>query len=206
MEITEVRVKLVDIPRERLKAFCSITFDHDFVIRDLKIIDGANGTFVAMPSRKLADRCPKCGSKNHLRARYCNHCGTALDENRASKDAHGRVKLHADVAHPINAACRERIQKAVIEAYEQELEASKKPGYKPAKLSDDDEFDGSDYDSLIADLKREAAARREAHEQPQAQQPVDSAERADQDTPEPAEDIETTRKAEDEADFGAGIL
>jgi len=63
VEITEVRIKLMEEPGERLKAFCSITFDNCFVVRDLKIIDGSNGPFVAMPSRKLTDRCPGCGSK-----------------------------------------------------------------------------------------------------------------------------------------------
>ncbi|MFO1093344.1 MAG: SpoVG family protein [Planctomycetaceae bacterium] len=57
MEITEVRIKLADEVRERLHAFCSITLDGCFVIRDLKIIEGARGPFVAMPSRKLTDRC-----------------------------------------------------------------------------------------------------------------------------------------------------
>ena len=68
MEISEVRIKLMDDPHERLQAFCSITFDSCFVIRDLKIIQGAKGSFVAMPSRKLTDRCPRCHYKNHLRA------------------------------------------------------------------------------------------------------------------------------------------
>ena len=58
MEITEVRVKLMDEPGERLQAFCSITFDDAFVVRDLKIIEGATGPFVAMPSRKLTAHCP----------------------------------------------------------------------------------------------------------------------------------------------------
>ena len=60
MEITEVRVKLMDEPGERLKAFCSITFDDCFVVRDLKIIEGTSGPFVAMPSRKLTAHCPNC--------------------------------------------------------------------------------------------------------------------------------------------------
>ena len=81
MEITEVRIKLMDDnsgSNERLQAFCSITFDDMFVIRDLKIIDGATGPFVAMPSRKLSGHCPRCGYKNHLRAAYCNQCGVKL--------------------------------------------------------------------------------------------------------------------------------
>jgi stage V sporulation protein G len=142
MEITEVRVKLVERSSERLRAFCSVTFDGDFVIRDLKIIDGVSGVFVAMPSRKLSDRCPKCGSKNHLRARFCNECGNRLNENRAPKDADGRAKLHADIAHPINAACRERIQIEVVKAYEDELERAKSPDYQPISFDDfDDDFE-----------------------------------------------------------------
>ena len=78
MVITEVRIKLMEDNNERLLAFCSVTFDDAFVVRDLKIIEGAKGSFVAMPSRKLTDRCPQCGYKNHLRARFCNQCATVL--------------------------------------------------------------------------------------------------------------------------------
>ncbi len=132
MEITEVRIKLMEDnsgSNERLQAFCSITFDDMFVIRDLKIIEGAKGFFVAMPSRKLTDRCHNCGTKNHLRSRFCNQCGSRLDENRAIRDADGRAKLHADIAHPINSMCREKIQGAVLASYADELERSKLPGY-----------------------------------------------------------------------------
>src|SRR3954467_10854104 len=94
---------------ERLQAFCSITFDDCFVIRDLKIIEGTKGSFVAMPSRKLTDRCGSCGSKNHLTARHCNQCGGRLDESRALRSTDGRAKLHADIAHPISSSCREAI-------------------------------------------------------------------------------------------------
>jgi len=141
MDVTEVKVKLVDIKQERLKAFCTVTLDGEFVVRDLKIVEGTSGYFVAMPSRKLADRCPGCGTKNHLRARYCNECGTKLRENRAAKNATGRAKLHADIAHPINAQCREKIQKAVVEAYERELERARSPGYKPPDLEEDFDYE-----------------------------------------------------------------
>ena len=129
MEITEVRIKLVQDNNERLQAFCSVTFDDAFVVRDLKIIEGTKGSFVAMPSRKLTDRCPQCSCKNHLRARFCNQCGAKLDEDRAIRDADGRAKLHADIAHPINSACREVIQGAVLRSYNEERERSKQPGY-----------------------------------------------------------------------------
>jgi stage V sporulation protein G len=141
--ITEVRIKLMEDnnENERLQAFCSVTFDDAFVVRDLKIIEGTKGSFVAMPSRKLTDRCPGCGCKNHLRARFCNQCGGKLDEDRATRDADGRVKLHADIAHPINSACREVIQTAVLKAFHAEKERAKQPGY----VCTYDDYD-SDYD------------------------------------------------------------
>jgi len=142
VEITEVRIKLMEEPGERLKAFCSITFDNCFVVRDLKIIDGSNGPFVAMPSRKLTSHCPGCGMKNHLRAQYCNHCGKRLEDSRAPKDAEGRAKLYADIAHPINSHCREMIQEFVIRDYYEEIERAKQPGY--ISRYDDFEFEYSD--------------------------------------------------------------
>ena len=144
MVITEVRIKLMEdnSENELLQAFCSVTFDDAFVVRDLKIIEGTKGSFVAMPSRKLTDRCPGCGCKNHLRARYCNQCGGKLDEDRATRDADGRVKLHADIAHPINSACREVIQSAVLKSFREEKERSKLPGY----VCTYDDYDGGDFD------------------------------------------------------------
>ncbi len=53
MDITEVRVFPVD--EDKLKAYVTITIDNCFVIRDLKIIDGTKGLFVAMPSKKRKD-------------------------------------------------------------------------------------------------------------------------------------------------------
>jgi stage V sporulation protein G len=142
MQITEVRVRLVSNKDDRLKAFCSMTMDNEFVVRDIKVIDGTSGCFVAMPSRKLSDRCSKCGGKNHLGAKFCNSCGHRLPQNRARKDPRGRTKLHADVAHPISAECRRRIQEALIVAYEEELERSRQPGYRPLEDElDDDALD-----------------------------------------------------------------
>jgi len=141
VEITEVRIKLMEEPGERLQAFCSITFDDCFVVRDLKIIEGSSGPFVAMPSRKLTAHCPACGCKNHLRAAHCNQCGGRLKEQHAMKDEDGRTKLYADIAHPINSACREMIQARVIRAFEDEKSRSKMPDYVP---QDYDDYDTTD--------------------------------------------------------------
>lgn len=147
MQLTEIRINLCSSPASRLKAFCSLTFDNTFVIRDVKLIEGADGLFLAMPSRKLCDHCSRCGEKNHLRARFCNNCGARLNEHRTLANGNGngnssRIKLHADIAHPINADCRMAIEMQVIQAYQDELERSKQPGYVPQSLVD------GEYDDL----------------------------------------------------------
>jgi stage V sporulation protein G len=53
MEVTEVKVFPVN--EEKLKAYVSVTFDNCFVVRDMKIISGETGLFVAMPSKKKKD-------------------------------------------------------------------------------------------------------------------------------------------------------
>jgi stage V sporulation protein G len=180
MELTEVRLNLCGDRGGRLKAFCSLTFDNTFVIRDVKLIDGNEGLFLAMPSRKLCDHCPACHEKNHLKARFCNNCGRRLNEDRYQQNrsgnghgngAHGAgygngaghghagpngpvsghfhghgngngngggLKLHADIAHPINAGCRQQIERKVLDAYDRELERSRQPGYVAPSLDAED--------------------------------------------------------------------
>jgi len=145
MKVTEVRIKLNLSSTDRLRGFCSIALDNAFAVRDIKIIDGPGGLFVAMPSRKLMDHCRTCGGKNHLRARFCNNCGGALPEMRAV-EGDGRGKMHCDVAHPINAATRAEIQQAIVKAYHEELARSKQPGYVPPKM---DEYD-DDVDTAMS--------------------------------------------------------
>ena len=142
MEITEIRIKLMERSEDRLRGFCSITIENAFVIRDLKIIDGTNGPFVAMPSRKLSSNCQRCRHKNHLRSKYCNHCGTKLQQDEAEYAT--PQKLYADVAHPINSECREEIQQAVLAELEAELARCEQPGYRSRY---DDDFDLDETES-----------------------------------------------------------
>jgi stage V sporulation protein G len=196
--ITEVRIKLMDDgnnDNERLQAFCSVTFDDAFVVRDLKIIEGTKGSFVAMPSRKLTDRCNGCGCKNHLRSRYCNQCGGKLDENRATRDADGRAKLHADIAHPINSACREVIQSAVLKTFQEERERSKMPGYVCTYDDYDSDYDGT-FTQLVGELhtpSRAAGPNYRTHSS-----------HGNRGNHAPAK--ETVASREDQKEFGAGIL
>jgi len=152
VEISEVRIKLCEKNTERLLAFCSVTFDHSFVVRDLKISEGTRGLFIAMPSRKLMDRCG-CGCKNHLRARFCNGCGQKLDEHRAARDDAGRAKLHADIAHPIHGSAREQIQDAIVNAFEGECEKARQPGYT-CRYDDHEDFDDAplSYGQLVGEM------------------------------------------------------
>jgi stage V sporulation protein G len=201
VEITEVRIKLMEEGGERLQAFCSITFDDSFVIRDLKIIEGTNGPFVAMPSRKLTAHCPQCGSKNHLRAGYCNHCGGRLKEDRFLKDEEGRAKLYADIAHPINSSCREMIQERVIREFHKEIERAKLPGY----VSRYDDFDPED---AVATAARPAAQADGAAARPAAMQKrIQTAERQPRAPHTPIEQNQPKTTSGPQHDsFGAGIF
>jgi len=85
LEVTDVRIRKVE-NEGRMKALVSVTFDNEFVVHDIRIIEGDQGLFIAMPSRKTSS---------------------------------GRFK---DVAHPINSASREKIERAVLEQYEKASE------------------------------------------------------------------------------------
>ena len=86
MQITDVRIRRVE-KEGKMKAVVSITIYEEFVVHDIKIIEGEKGLFIAMPSRKAAD---------------------------------GEYR---DIAHPINSGTRERIQKLILEKYEETLAA-----------------------------------------------------------------------------------
>lgn len=80
MEVTEVRIRKVN-SGNRMKAVAQVTFDNEFVVHEIKVIDGPNGLFMAMPR----------------------------------KERNGKYN---DIAHPINPEAREKIQKAILEAYD----------------------------------------------------------------------------------------
>ena len=81
MEITDVRLRKVN-SENRMKAVASVTFDNEFAVHDIKVIESQNGLFIAMPSRKT----PSGGIQRY--------------------------------SSSINAETREKIQKAILEAYE----------------------------------------------------------------------------------------
>ncbi len=55
MKFTDVRVRIVKKDDSKLKAVASVTFDDCFVVHDIKIIEGSEGYFIAMPSRKTGE-------------------------------------------------------------------------------------------------------------------------------------------------------
>lgn len=127
MDITEVRIFPKEGLDKKLKAYATITFDNSFVVRNVKVIEGSKGLFVAMPSRRMRDACPKCGHRNTVRSKYCNQCGSTLEfkEPQNSLDDTARQSEHKDIAHPITPEFREYIQKKVLDAYNQEKNKTK---------------------------------------------------------------------------------
>lgn len=84
MTITDVRVRKI-AKEGKMKAIVSITIDEEFVVHDIKVIEGEKGLFIAMPSKKATD---------------------------------GEYR---DIAHPINSATRDNIQRIILGRYEQAL-------------------------------------------------------------------------------------
>lgn len=85
MQITDVRVRKIT-KEGKMKAIVSITLDDEFVVHDIKVIEGEKGLFIAMPSKKATD---------------------------------GEYR---DIAHPINSATRESIQKIILDSYQKALD------------------------------------------------------------------------------------
>ena len=81
MQITDVRVRKTT-KEGKMRAIVSVTFDDEFVVHDIKVIEGEKGLFIAMPSKKAND---------------------------------GEYR---DIAHPINSATRDNLQKVILDAYE----------------------------------------------------------------------------------------
>lgn len=112
MEITEVRISRRTKGDAKLKAYAAVTFDDVFVVRDLKIIEGKSGLFVAMPSQKIYESCHKCNKKNPIRSKFCNECGVKLNQNEK-----GKKEGYRDIAHPVNSDMRSYLQTSIIDAY-----------------------------------------------------------------------------------------
>lgn len=125
MEITEIRVFLKEGQDKKLKAYATVTFDSAFVVRNIKVIQGSSGLFIAMPSRKLKSPCPKCNFKNEIGSKFCNKCGAnlpVLDKPVSAADV-GSQSDHRDIAHPVTQHFRDYLQKKILEAYQKEAEA-----------------------------------------------------------------------------------
>lgn len=123
MEITEVRIFLKESPDKKLKAYATVTFDNSFVVRNIKVIEGKTGLFIAMPSRKIKQPCPKCGFKNEARSKYCSQCAHSLPVAPRPATEHPATDAqseHKDIAHPITQSFREYLQNRVLEAYDKE--------------------------------------------------------------------------------------
>ena len=138
MEITEIRVFPKEGQDKKLKAYTTVTFDNSFVVRNIKVIQGSNGLFIAMPSRKMKNSCPKCNFKNEVGSKFCNHCAAQFP---TTHNDHGDLadskSEHRDIAHPITQQFREYLQTKILEAYKKEAVA----GGASKSSSHEDPFD-----------------------------------------------------------------
>jgi len=139
VEITEVRISLREGGNKKLKAYATVTFDDCFVVRNIKVIEGNSGLFVAMPARKMKQFCPRCGKKVDLKSRYCSQCGVQLPPPPRDLDQTKASQIHQDLAHPINQQFRDYLQKKVLDAYNEEKGKVPESSDSPDNLSTQDE-------------------------------------------------------------------
>jgi stage V sporulation protein G len=128
MDITEIRVFLKEGKDKKLKAYTTLTFDNVFVVRNIKVIEGANGLFIAMPSRKAKTVCPRCSSKNEVGSKYCNHCAADVSSLIPEETVRDAKSEHRDIAHPVTQKFREYLQTKILDAYQEELRKSSSGG------------------------------------------------------------------------------
>lgn len=127
MELTEIRITLGSPDEMPLCGYCSVTFDHCFVVHDLRILRQNDRIFVAMPSRKRMIACPLCHQKNAVQSRYCNNCGRGLKQ-AGSGGADSAGRLYNDIAHPVNSEFRDLLEQAILREYREavaEIEAER---------------------------------------------------------------------------------
>ncbi len=128
MEITEIRVFVREGQDKKLKAYATATFDHVFVVRNIKVIQGTGGLFIAMPSRKLKMICPGCHFKNEVGSRFCNQCGGKLTGAVMEEDSLRDAKSeHRDIAHPVTQQFRDYLQEKILAAYRDEWQKVQPP-------------------------------------------------------------------------------
>jgi len=89
MQVTDVRVRRVE-KEGKMKAIVSITLDNEFVIHDIKVIEGEKGLFIAMPSRKAADGeyrdIAHSNTRDMIQTIILNKYETTLLENEAAEE------------------------------------------------------------------------------------------------------------------------
>lgn len=121
MEITEIRIFPKEGQDKKLKAYTTVTFDGSFVVRNIKVIQGSSGLFIAMPSRKIKNPCPKCHFKNEVGSKFCNQCGGPISSDPEEVRSADSKTEHRDIAHPITQQFRDYLQIKILEAYEKEV-------------------------------------------------------------------------------------
>ena len=114
MQVTDVRVRRVE-KEGKMKAIVSITLDNEFVIHDIKVIEGEKGLFIAMPSRKAADgeyrdiaHPINSNTRDMIQTIILNKYETTLLENEAAEEGDPYAKeILAEAAHHLAALIRD---------------------------------------------------------------------------------------------------
>jgi len=119
MQITSIKIFLRNSFNNKLKAFASVVFSDVFVVKNIKIIEGEQGLFVAMPSIENKGPCPKCNHKNIVHSKYCSDCGSELPFTSGKDDKR-------DLVYPVRQFFRKYLEVKILEAYKLETNKNAK--------------------------------------------------------------------------------
>lgn len=114
--VTDVRLDLGSYP---VLAYADITLNDGFVVHGLRLVHiNSERMLVCMPSRPYQFSCESCSHRNSVANKFCGHCGCKVAQNKTER-------IYMDVAHPINADVRKRIEESVIDAYNNVMNSQK---------------------------------------------------------------------------------
>lgn len=132
MQVTKVDVRLAAELVEHIRAgrslaerlgiiaYCNITFDQSFIVRDVRVIGDADSIKISMPSRKLSVNFA-CGHKNDFDNEFCGKCGQA--RAIAADLMLAGMRCYFDVCHPIESHLRRHLNDMTIAAIERAIAA-----------------------------------------------------------------------------------
>jgi stage V sporulation protein G len=151
MEITDIQINLAYFQKSKIRAFCSVFFDNEFVVHEVKIIEeplsakaslrpdfrdrqtqaglsacsaqAVRRLHISMPNKKITMHCVKCAEKNPINANFCSKCGVKLTWYGIAREKNTHSEIYTDIVQVISGKLTRLIRKKILTAYQDKLSA-----------------------------------------------------------------------------------